>query len=152
MYLLLKIKIYSQKNLYLAIEIPSYRAWLSAGSKMIIGDAVNQGNWSLSIEWRLVCFVFVAQCKQYAKTYSPNDSKNKVAHGVNSPTNPWFSTTGILWITNKEIIGSRDFPEISKQIFETLRQFPFTFYFYPRSEPEAIMVKKQTRPFFVFTR
>ena len=40
-------------------------------------DAVNQGNWSLSIQWRLECFVFVAYYKQYAKalTYSQNDSK-----------------------------------------------------------------------------
>ena len=39
--------------------------------------AVNQGNWSLSIELRLECFVIVAKCKQYAKalTYSPNDTK-----------------------------------------------------------------------------
>ena len=40
-------------------------------------DAVNQGNWSLSIKLILECFVIVAYCKQNAKalTYSANDSK-----------------------------------------------------------------------------
>ena len=40
-------------------------------------DAVNQGNWSLSIKLRLVYFVIAKKCKHYAKalTYSQNDSK-----------------------------------------------------------------------------
>ena len=40
-------------------------------------DAVNQGNWSLSIELRIECFVIVEDCKHYARalTYSPKDSK-----------------------------------------------------------------------------
>ena len=40
-------------------------------------DAVNQGHWSLSIQWRLECFVIVEKYKQFDKapTYSQNDSK-----------------------------------------------------------------------------
>ena len=40
-------------------------------------NAVNQGNWSLSIKLRLVYFVIAKKCKHYAKalTYSQNDSK-----------------------------------------------------------------------------
>ena len=40
-------------------------------------DAVNQGNWSLSIKLILEYFVTVGYCKHYAKTltYSQNDSK-----------------------------------------------------------------------------
>ena len=46
--------------------------------KVFLGiDAVNQGNWSLSIKLRLVYFVIAKKCKHYAKalTYSQNDSK-----------------------------------------------------------------------------
>ena len=43
---------------------------------MII-NAVNQGNWSLSIKLRFECIVIVEYCQHYAKalTYFPNDSK-----------------------------------------------------------------------------
>ena len=41
-------------------------------------DTVNQGNWCLSIKFRLECFVIVAQCKQYVKalTYSKKQHQN----------------------------------------------------------------------------
>ena len=55
-------------------------------------DAVNQGNWSLSIKLILECFVIVKLCKHYAKalTYLPNNSKIqgciRCQYFVNQPT------------------------------------------------------------------
>ena len=53
-------------------------------------DVVNQGNWSLSIEWlRLEGFAIVAKCKQYDKVFNLCHfllPKYKVAYGINSST------------------------------------------------------------------
>ena len=55
-------------------------------------DAVNQGNWSLSIKFILECFVIVKLFKYYAKTltFLPNDSKIqgciRCQYFVNQPT------------------------------------------------------------------
>ena len=48
-----------------------------SGSRLFLIDAVNQGNYSLSINLRLECFVIVEKYKHYVKAlaYLPNNSK-----------------------------------------------------------------------------